>query len=84
MGRSSRKIGLGGVSAAGGSAPQEKFFFWDRLGYPEISMNLKTESFTYVILLINKKYMFFYTFGVNLSLDDRVISVLFSDEIINR
>ena len=39
-------------------------------------MSFKTERFTYVILLINKKYMFFYTFGVNLTLDDRVISVL--------
>ena len=44
MGYSPRKIGLGGVSAAG-----------DRLGYPAISMNFKTESFTYVILLINKQ-----------------------------
>ena len=44
-------------------------------------MSFKTERFTYVILLINKKYMFFYTFGVNLTLDDRVISLLFSDEI---
>ena len=44
-------------------------------------MSYKTERFTYVLLLINKKYTFFYTFGVNLTLDDRVISVLFSDEI---
>ena len=44
-------------------------------------MSFKTERFTYVILLINKKYMSFYTFGVNLTLDDRLISVLFSDEI---
>ena len=27
-------------------------FFEDRLGYPTISMNFKTESFTHVILLI--------------------------------
>merc|ERR1711923_111165 len=47
MGRSPRKVGLGGVSAAAG----EKLF-GDRLGYPAISMNFKTESFTYVILLI--------------------------------
>ena len=45
-------------------------------------MSFKTERFTYVILSINKKYMFFfYTFGVNLTLDGRVISVVFSDEI---
>ena len=51
MGRGPRKIGWGGV-------------IFLRLGYPAISMNLKTESFTYVILLINRKYMFFfYTFG---------------------
>ena len=53
MGRSPRKIGLGGVSAAGG-----KQFFGDRLGYPAISMNFKTESFICVILLINIEYMF--------------------------
>ena len=39
-------------------------------------MSFNTERFTYVILLINKKYMLFYTFGVNLTLDDRVISVI--------
>ena len=45
-------------------------------------MSYKTERFTYVLLLVNKKYtFFFYTFGVNLTLDDRVISLLFSDEI---
>ena len=44
-------------------------------------MSFKTVRFTYALLLINKKYMFFYTFGVNLTLDNRVISVLFSDEI---
>ena len=32
-------------------------------------MSFKTERFTYVLLLINKKYTFFYTFGVNLTLD---------------
>ena len=51
MGRTPRKIGLGGVSAAGGSAAGEKFF-GDRLGYLAISMNFKKVSFTYVILLI--------------------------------
>ena len=55
MGPGLRKIGWGGV---GGGAPIANFFE-DRLGYPAISMNFKTESFTYVILLINKKYMFF-------------------------
>ena len=35
-----------------------EIFFEDRLGYPAISMNFKTESFTYVILLINIEYMF--------------------------
>ena len=50
MGRS-HKIDLSG------SAPQAKIFLGDRSGYPAISMNLKTESFTYVILLINIKYM---------------------------
>ena len=44
-------------------------------------MSFKKEKFTYAILLINKKYTLFYTFGVNLTLDDRVISLLFSDEI---
>ena len=52
MGRSPKKIGLDEVWAAGGSARGRNFFFGDRLGYPAISMNFKTESFTYVILLI--------------------------------
>ena len=33
-------------------------FFDDRLGYPAHSMNFKTESFIYVILLVNIEYMF--------------------------
>ena len=42
-------------------------------------MSFQTERFTYYfyLLLINRKYMFFYTFGVNLTLDERLISVLF-------
>ena len=55
MGRTPRKIGLGGVSAAGGSAPQGKVFLGDRLGYPAISMNFKTEL--YICNTLN-----FYTF----------------------
>ena len=49
--------------AAGGSAPQAKIFFWDRLGYPAISMNFKTESFTYVILLIFTHFVISLTFN---------------------
>ena len=46
MGRSlGRGLSLWRQRAAG-----EKFFR-DRLGYPAISMNFKTESFTYVIFL---------------------------------
>ena len=55
MGRGPRKIGWVGLVAkpqpleAGRTGEK---FFGDRLGYPAISMNFKTESFTYVILLI--------------------------------
>ena len=63
MGHSPRKIGLGGVSAAGGSTPQAKNIFGDRLGYPAISMNFKTESFTYVILLILTHFVISLTFN---------------------
>ena len=49
---SQRPKAAGGVwGRAPGSAAGEKFF-GDRLGYPAISMNFKTESFTYVIFLI--------------------------------
>ena len=34
----------------------------ERLGYPANSMNFKTEIFTYIKLLINIKFVFFYTF----------------------
>ena len=47
----SREVGRGG------SAPQAKILK-DRLGYSATSMNYETESFTYVILLINIDYMF--------------------------
>ena len=43
---------LGKAGLGSGIAQQAKNFFGDRLGYPAISMNFKTESFTYVILLI--------------------------------
>ena len=38
-------------------------FFEDRLGYPAISMNFKTESFTYVILLIFTHFVISLTFN---------------------
>ena len=61
MGRGPRKIGWGGV--CGGAPAAVETFFEARLGYPAISMNSKTESFTYVKLLINKNLSSFYTFG---------------------
>ena len=39
-------------------------FFGDRLGYPAISMNFKTERFTYVMLL---NTCFFTHFVINLT-----------------
>ena len=38
-------------------------YFEDRLGYPAISMNFKTESFTYVILLIFTHFVISLTFN---------------------
>ncbi len=52
MGRSPRKIGWGGGFSRWRQGAAGKKFFWVRLGYSEISMNFKTESFTYVIILI--------------------------------
>ena len=40
------------------AARRRRKFFEDRLGYPAISMNFKTESFIYVIVLVNIEYMF--------------------------
>ena len=60
MGRSPRKIGLGRVW---GGARRRQNFFKDRLGYPAISMNFKTESFTYVILLIFTHFVISLTFN---------------------
>ena len=51
------RVVRGGAPTAEGSAPRAKFFE-DRLGYPAISMNFKTESFIYVILSVNIEYMF--------------------------
>ena len=58
MGRGPRKIGW-----VGGGAPVTGNFFEDRLGYPAISMNFKTESFTYVILLIFTHFVISLTFN---------------------
>ena len=56
------RVVRGGAPTAGGSAPRAKFFE-DRLGYPAISMNFKTESFTYVILLIFTHFVISLTFN---------------------
>ena len=44
----SREVCRSPAPAGGGIAPQAKIFFEDRLGYPAISMDFKTESFTYM------------------------------------
>ena len=64
MGRSPRKVCLEGVLAAAPETARGRGkFFEDRLGYPAISMNFKTESFTYVILLIFTHFVISLTFN---------------------
>ena len=56
------------------AARRRRKFFGDRLGYPAISMNFKTESFTYVILLI------FTHFVISLTFNFLMIPLLFSEK----
>ena len=51
-----------GLSPRRQRAAGEKFL-GDRLGYPAISMNFKTESFTYVTLLIFTHFLISLTFN---------------------
>ena len=64
MGNGPRKI-CWGVSGAEPQPPEAArlSFFEDRLGYLAISMNFKTESVTYVILLIFTYFVISLTFN---------------------